>query len=127
MNLSMSEYAEIVVGKLSLYEFRNYLDSKIVSLFFSKRDLVVIEDCNIDDRDKEAGTYTKYVYKTTVRDAKQRLDACGFGLKSFEKIFNEKMLKAIDYEAFLYHLGVDYDEDDKQFEMRIRKSVSFRK
>ena len=127
MNLSMSEYAEIVVGKLSLYEFRNYLDSKIVSLFFSKRDLVVIEDCNIDDRDKEAGTYTKYVYKTTVRDAKQRLDACGFGLKSFEKIFNEKMLKAIDYEAFLYHLGVDYDEDDKQFEMKIRKSVSFRK
>lgn len=51
----MSEYAEIVVGKLSLYEFRNYLDSKIVSLFFSKRDLVVIEDCNIDDRDKRSG------------------------------------------------------------------------
>ena len=34
--LIMSEYAGILIGNLSLYWFRNYLDSKIVSLFFSK-------------------------------------------------------------------------------------------
>ncbi len=32
----MSEYAEIVIGKLSLCWFRNYLDGEIVRLFFSK-------------------------------------------------------------------------------------------
>ena len=30
----MSEYAEIVIGKLSLCWFRNYLDGEIVRLFF---------------------------------------------------------------------------------------------
>lgn len=41
--LIMSEYAGILIGNLSLYWFRNYLDSKIVSLFFSKNDLVVVK------------------------------------------------------------------------------------
>jgi len=123
----MSEYAEIVVGKLSLCWFRNYLDSEIVSLFFSKNDLVVIHDCNTDDDDEEAGTYTKYVYKTTVQCAKERLDARGFGIKNFEKIFNNKMLQAVDYSAFLCNLRVDYDEYDKRVEMRIKKNISFRK
>ena len=40
----MSEYAEIVIGKLSLCWFRNYLDGEIVRLFFSKNDLVVFRD-----------------------------------------------------------------------------------
>ena len=123
----MSEYAEIVIGKLSLCWFRNYLDSEIVSLFFSKNDLVVIHDCNIDDDDEDAGTYTKYVYKTTVQCARERLDACGFGLNNFEKIFNNKMLQAVDYSSFLHYLHVDYDEYDKKTEMRIKKNVSFRK
>lgn len=123
----MSEYAEIVVGKLSLCWFRNYLDSKMVSLFFSKNDLVVIHDCNIDADDEEAGTYTKYLYKTTVQRAKERLDARGFGINNFEKIFNNKMLQAVDYTAFLHHLYNDYDEDDKTIEMRIKNNVSFRK
>lgn len=122
----MSEYAEIVIGKLSLCRFRNYLDSEVVSLFFSKNDLVLIHDCNIDD-DEDVGTYTKYFYKTTVQCAKERLDACGFGLNNFEKIFNNKMLQAVDYSAFLHHLRVDYDEYDKKAEMRIKKNVSFRK
>ena len=115
----MSEYAEIVIGKLSLCWFRNYLDSEIVSLFFSKNDLVVIHDCNIDDDDEDAGTYTKYVYKTTVQCARERLDACGFGPNNFEKIFNNKMLQAVDYSSFLHYLHVDYDEYDKKTEMRI--------
>ena len=42
VKLIMSEYADIVIGNLSLHWFRNYLDSKIVSLFFSKNDLIVV-------------------------------------------------------------------------------------
>ena len=56
VKLIMSEYAYIVIGNLSLHWFRNYLDSKIVSLFFSKNDLSVVNNCNIDDDDKDAGT-----------------------------------------------------------------------
>ena len=54
VKLIMSEYADIVIGNLSLHWFRNYLDSKIVSLFFSKNDLIVVNNCNIDDDDKDA-------------------------------------------------------------------------
>ena len=53
VKLIMSEYADIVIGNLSLHWFRNYLDSKIVSLFFSKNDLIVVNNCNIDDDDKK--------------------------------------------------------------------------
>lgn len=123
----MSEYADIVVGKLSLCWFRNYLDNEKVSLFFSKNNLVVTHNCNIDDDDEDAGTYTKYVYKTTVKCAKERLDARGFGLNNLEKIFNNEMLKAVDYAAFLRNLRVDYDEYDKKTEIRIKKNVSFKK
>ena len=70
VKLIMSEYADIVIGNLSLHWFRNYLDSKIVSLFFSKNDLIVVNNCNIDDDDKDAGIYTIYIYRTTVRRAK---------------------------------------------------------
>lgn len=46
VKLIMSEYANIVIGNLSLHWFRNYVDSKIVSLFFSKNDLIVVNNCN---------------------------------------------------------------------------------
>ena len=127
VKLIMSEYAGILIGNLSLYWFRNYLDSKIVSLFFSKNDLVVVNNCNIDDNDKDAGTYTKYMYKTTVQRAKERLDAMGFGLNNFEKIFNDEMVQAVDYSSFLYHLHGDYDEEDKNNAIRIKKNVSLKK
>ena len=127
VKLIMSEYADIVIGNLSLHWFRNYLDSKIVSLFFSKNDLIVVNNCNIDDDDKDAGTYTKYMYRTTVRRAKERLDAQGFGLNNFEKIFNDEMVQAVDYSSFLYHLQGDYDEEDKNNEIRIKKNVSLKK
>lgn len=90
----MSEYAEIVIGKLSLCWFRNYLDGEIVRLFFSKNDLVVFRDCKIDG--EEVGTFTKYIYRTTVKRAKERLDALGYGINNFEKTFNNKMFQAID-------------------------------
>lgn len=123
----MSEYAEIKIGKLSLCWFRNYLDKDIVRLFFSKNDLVVIPNENVDDCDEEEGTYTKYLYKTTVQCAKERLDAYGFSLSNMEKIFNDKMTQAVDYSSFLYHLFGDYDEEDKRNQIRIKKNVSFRK
>ena len=85
----MSEYAEIKIGKLSLCWFRNYLDKDIVRLFFSKNNLVVIPNENVDDCDEEEGTYTKYLYKTTVQCAKERLDAYGFSLSNMEKILND--------------------------------------
>ncbi len=59
--------------------------AKSLVCFFSKNDLIVVNNCNIDDDDKDAGTYTKYMYRTTVRRAKERLDAQGFGLNNFEK------------------------------------------
>lgn len=123
----MSEYAEIKIGKLSLYMFRNYLQSDIVGLFFSKSNLVVNKKCNIDDLDKDAGTYKQYVYKTTVQCAKERLDARGYGMENFEKIFDDKIVQAIDYSPFLNRLWEDYDENDKKIETRIRRNVSFRK
>ena len=46
------------------------------------------------------------MYKTTVQRAKERLDAMGFGLNNFEKIFNDKMVQAVDYSSFLYHYMV---------------------
>ena len=44
----MSEYADIVVKKLSLAWFRNYVNSQIVSLFFTKNDLCITENCKVD-------------------------------------------------------------------------------
>lgn len=123
----MSEYAEISVERLDLWWFRNYLDSSIVSLFFSKRDLHVTPDCKIDEEDEEAGTYIRYVYKTSVKKAKERFDSRGFGLHNLERMFNDCLVRAIDYSCFLYHLRIDYDEDDKRAEERIRKNVSFKK
>ena len=63
VKLIMSEYADIVIGNLSLHWFRNYLDSKIVSLFFSKNDLIVVNNCNIDDDDKDAGNRCDGIYQ----------------------------------------------------------------
>ncbi|MCI9565129.1 MAG: hypothetical protein HFG30_03855 [Eubacterium sp.] len=57
----MSEYADIVIGKLSLCWFRNYLNNEMISLFFSKNDLVITHDCKIDDDDEDAGNKRNYL------------------------------------------------------------------
>ena len=49
----MSEYADIKIKSLSLYSFRNYLDSSIVGLFFSKDDLIIDPNCKEDPEDEE--------------------------------------------------------------------------
>lgn len=123
----MSEYADIYIKKLSLFSFRNYLIPDVVSLFFSKNDLVVTPNCKIDLEDDDTDGYTRYEYKTTVKKAKERLDALGFSIYNLEKSFNENLLQAIDYSAFLDHLGVDvYDYEEIGLE-RCKKRVSFKK
>lgn len=123
----MSEYAEISIKKLSLYWFRNYLNSDIVSLFFSNEDLNVTSECMKDLEDEDFMEYTSYIYKTTVLKAKERFDALGYGIDNLERIFNTNMLQAIDCSVFLYHLNVDFDDYEEIAKERIRKNVSFKK
>lgn len=123
----MSEYADIVVKKLSLACFRNYVDGYIVSLFFTKNDLSITPNCKIDLGEDGSEEYTQYVYKTTARKAKERLDAQGFSVNKLEKLFNEKLLYAIDYTHFLLHLGIEFDEHEESVRERSKKKVSFAK
>lgn len=119
----MSEYAELFIGKLSLYSFRNYLDSDIVSKLFNKKDLIIN-----DPDDENALPCTQYIYRTTVLRAKERLDAQGYTLSALEKIFNEHRNQALDYSAFLSHLKIDYDEYDTKMKERIEKyNITFQK
>ena len=123
----MSEYADIVVRKLSLAWFRNYVDSYIVSLFFAKNDLSITPNCKIDLGEDGSEEFTQYVYRTTVKKAKERLDAQGYSLNKLEKLFNEKMLYAIDYTSFLLDLDIDFDEYEEIVRERSDKKVSFAK
>lgn len=124
----MSEYADIKIRNLSLCSFRNYVDDWTVSLFFSKNDLLIIPDYKEDPEDEDSGMYTKYIYKTTAHNARERLDALGFGIANFERVFNANVFKALDYDAFLFHLHVDINEFEKKAEERIRKNnITFKK
>lgn len=123
----MSEYADIKIKNLTLYSFRNYLDCNVVSLFFSKKDLIIIPNCKQDISGDDSYEYTKYMYKTTVKQAKERFDALGFSIDNFEKTFNDNMLQSIDYSAFVQHLNIDFDVYEKMLQERIKKRVSFQK
>lgn len=122
----MSEYANINIKKFSLESFRNYLDPHIVSLFFNKNDLSIITGCKIDSEEDDSDT--KYVYKTTVKKAKERLDAQGFSVSNFEKLFNKYLFKALDYSEFPHKLGVnDEGEFDDEAIRQIKSKVTFKK
>lgn len=121
----MSEYADIVVKNLSLARFRNYVNSYIVSLFFTKNDLSITPNCKIDLDEDGSEEYTQYVYRTTVKKAKERLDAQGFSIGKLEKLFNEKMRYAIDYTHYLLRLDIDFDEYEEKVRERNKKKVSF--
>lgn len=122
----MSEYADIQIKNLSLYWFRNYLDSKIVSLLFSEVNLIVTENY-YEESDEDCNPITKYEYKTTVKKARERLDALGYGLNRFELIFNEYRQEVLDYEPFLSHLNIDYECRDEKSKARFDKYVTFKK
>lgn len=124
----MSEYADIGIGNLSLYCFRNYLSSTVVSKFFNKKDLVVIPDYIEDPDDEDAVSCTRYFYKTTVLHAKERLDAQGYTLSELEKRFNANRNQAIAYSAFLSRLNVDFEEYEAKAKERIKKyDITFKK
>lgn len=122
----MSEYADIYIKKFSLESFCNYLDPNIVSLFFNKNDLSIIPGCKIDSEEDEGDT--KYVYKTKVKKAKERLDAQGFSVSNFEKLFNKYLFKALDYSEFPYKLVINDDgEFDDKTMRQIQSKVTFKK
>ncbi len=123
----MSEYVDISIKKLSLCLFRNYLDSNIVSLFFSNDDLIVIPKCGQNSEDGDYEDCDEYMYKTTVARAKERFDVLGYGIDNFEKLFNANILQAVDYSAFLHHLKVDYDDYEEKTLERTKKYISFKK
>lgn len=121
----MSEYADIKIGNLSLFSFRNYLDPAIVSLFFSSKDLV-INQCLRKDSENAEGS-TQYIYKTTVKCARERLDACGFTLSALERLFNKSTVQAIDYSPYLLHSHIDLAALEEVAKKRAEKYVTFRK
>ena len=123
----MSEYADISIKKLSLTWFRNYLNPDIVDLFFSYKDLCITPNCKIEPADEDDDTYTQYVYKTSVKKAKERLDARGFGVLNLKKIFNDKLFQVVDYSPFLNHVHVDYEQHEEIALARSKKRVSFLK
>ncbi len=123
----MSEYATLKVRNLDLYDFRNYLQSDIVRLFFTRKDYVCIPQYRDDQSDEDTEPYTKHVYKTTVKKAKQRLDALGYSVKNFKKLFESSLYEALYYDAFLFHLHVDLDLFEEKAHARIEKYVSFKK
>ena len=85
----MSEYASISIKKLELWSFRNYLDMEIVGLFFVDEDLIITDNIKYDENNEDEVPHTKYEFVSTVRKAKDRLDAIGYSIKNFEKVFNE--------------------------------------
>lgn len=124
----MSEYADIRIRNLSLYWFRNYLDGDVVRLLFSKRDYICIPSYIDDPDDEDSLPYTKHMYKTSVSNAKQRLDALGYSISKFEEIFNSTIQEAIYYDSFLSHLNIDLDDyEEKSLERIERNKITFKK
>lgn len=123
----MSEYADIRIKSLSLFSFRNYVQGNIVRIFFSKNDYICNHDCISEVDDDEPIRYTQHIYRSTVLKAKQRLDALGFSITRLEVLFNQTMFESIDYEAFLSHLHIDYEDYEEVVKERISKYISFLK
>lgn len=123
----MSEYADITIKKLTLFSFRNYLNDSIVSLFFTSKDLFVNNNARVDLEDEDAGVYTQYIYKTSVKCAKERLDACGFTISALEKLFVDSGIQLIDYSSFLHHLHVEFETRDEVAKERFAQKVTFKK
>lgn len=124
----MSEYADIKIGNMSLCWFRNYVSPDIVSKIFNRGNLYTIENYVEDPDDEDSESIIKYYYKTTVNDAKDRLDAQGYTLSKLENIFKDNMLRAIDYSPFLNHLRIDYDFKYDKAKERIHKyKITFKK
>ena len=121
----MSEYADIMIRKLCIFSFRNYLSGDIVSLFFTDRDYECIPNY-IEYYDNEPYQYTKHIYKTTVKKAKERLDALGFSIFKFQKIFEDNIADAV-YFDYIFNCDTKtctYEEMDIS---QVEKNITFKK
>ena len=125
----MSEYATIEIKGYPLCSFRNILDKKICGFFFSDNDLTIIPSFKYDPEDPDEAPIDRYVYTTTVSKARDRLDAMGYSMSLFEKVFTTKAALCVDYQSFLASLRIKYDDDDYDELVRDRfsKNVTFKK
>ena len=121
----MSEYAEIKIREMSIWDFRNYLDDT-VGLIFSPSDLVIIPDFVEDPEEDEPYSYTKYMYRTTVHKAKERLEALGFSLHRLEKEFKREIDDLMELFGFSQAYSLDEGTDTAKRE-KLTKHVSYRK
>lgn len=123
----MSEYVSIKIKNLSILDFRNYLDNDIVGKLFSSGDIIMTPNYKEDPEDEDSATFTRYMYKTSVKKMSERLDALGYGIKRFEELFNFNAFEVIDYNSFLHnHLHIDYEDCEEKAKERI-KGVTFQK
>ena len=123
----MSEYADINIKKLSLMSFRNYVDEYVVGLLFSDKDLMINPGFKPDPEEEDSEEYTQYVYKTTVKKAIERLDARGFSIENFEKIFEKNKESVINFSDIYYHLKKHSKSDEATFAEKLIQNITFKK
>lgn len=120
----MSEWASLKIKNLELTAFRNYLDNKLVSLFFSEDCLKINRNVKIDPED---APFTQYLYETSVKNAKERFDALGITTKHFKEIFFNKGFNLIDYSPFLLKLNYNYEDYESVSKERYQKYITYSK
>lgn len=125
----MSEYATIEIKGYPVCSFRNILDKKICGFFFSDMDLEITPGFKYNSDDPDEAPIDRYVYMTTVSRARDRLDAMGYSMSLFEKIFTTKGALCVDYESFIDSLRKKYDDGDYDEIIRSRfsKNVTLKK
>lgn len=123
----MSEYAGIRIKSLELCSFRNYLDKEIVSLFFSDECLFIKENVKYDQNDDEEKPHTQYIYKTIVKNAKQRLDVLGYTISRFKTLFTKTGAEFIDFNSYLCKTNVDFNDYEKIEKQLYENHINFDK
>lgn len=123
----MSEYAYINIKKLTLMSFRNYVDEYVVGLLFSDKDLIISPGFKPDPEDEDSEEYTQYVYKTTVKKAIERLDARGFSIENFRKIFEKNKENGINFFDIYINTKKHSNCDEDTFAEKLIKNITFKK
>lgn len=118
-NNKMGEYASIMINDYILYSFKNYLDNDFVSLFFSKNNLEVKGSSKKTSRE-----YKKCIYKATIKQAKDRFDCLGYGLRNFQLLFANLQYDDFEYD---YKLLKKINYDEKKLKQIRNKEISFKK
>ena len=122
----MSEYADIMIRKLSIWSFCNYLDD-VVGLIFSPTDLIIISDSAEDSEDEKSYQYPKYMYRSNVQKAKERLDALGYSLPKLEKEFKRDTEDLLELFRFSQAFTPNEEEAYIAAKGKLEKHISYRK